>query len=65
MPLVDDVRSFLEKTGGKPRLSTEMIALCHVLDEKLSQKIDKLPPRHAGGTEPSITAKPTRGRKPA
>jgi hypothetical protein len=59
MPIVDDLRAFLLKTGGQTKLADQVIALCHILDEKLTQKIDKLPPRHVDG-ESKLTARSKR-----
>jgi hypothetical protein len=62
MPLADELASRLEARYGRTRTvnhSAELIALCELLDEKLAQKIDRLPPRHVDN-ESKLTAMPKR-----
>lgn len=52
MTLADELRARVGK-----KLKPQIEALCELLSEKLEQKIDKLPPRHAVGSEYGATAK--------
>lgn len=64
MPLADEVTAFLSKTGQTAVLDDQIVALCHVLDEKLAQKIDKLPTRYAEIDAPVTAMKKQSVRRP-